>query len=288
MASCVFQLAASTRSRTLELVGIPYNNNTSTNVSYDEIKASVPENSKKTFDQFRKTYGSLTSRVNPKSLLEFIIDTMLTTPVLISSNFGSLFSLRKHRILNSIISFENLGKLCIFENCEEIASVVIYDKVKDLKIIYCIRHAKKIVAISGIFNESNDSFTIKLYHPYLVSITCGMDYLIGSLYRLDLSVYQHENEISENIKLKSLNSNYSSSSSDYSWEPIFRLDIERNESYLTSGQKKVHCINGVRRYVNDCCHSELNSNPHTFGSVASVMGTKCVINSLKDSDYYYL
>lgn len=160
---------------------------------------------------------------------------------------------------------------------------MINDKAKDLKMIYCMRHAKKIAAISDIFNYVNDSFTIKLYHPYLVSITCGMDYLIGSLYRSDSSVYQHENEIEKNIKRKSLDS-----SSDYNnWEPIFRLDIERNESYLTSGQK-VHCINGVRRYVNDCSHSELNSNPHTFGSVASVMSTKCVINALKDSDYYYL
>lgn len=132
---------------------MPFNNTKSTNVSYDETKAHVPENSKKTFDHFKKNYGGLTSRVNPKLLLEFIIDTMLTTPVLISSNFVSLYSLRKHKILNSIISFENLGKLCIFKECEKIASVVIYDKTKGLKTIYCMRHAKRIAAVSDIFNE---------------------------------------------------------------------------------------------------------------------------------------
>lgn len=274
-------MAAATGSRTLELVGMPFNNTKSTNVSYDEIKVHVPENSKKTFHHFKKNYGGLTSRVNPKLLLEFIIDTMLTTPVLISSNFVSLYSLRKHKILNYIISFENLGKLCIFEECEKRASVVIYDKTKGLKTIYCMRHAKRIAAVSDIFNEGNDLFTIKLYHPYLVSITCGMDYLLGSLYTIDSSMHDinlSENEIA-NIKRKSSDSDY--------WEPIFRLDIERNDSYLMSGQK-VHCINGIRRYVNDCSHTELNNNCHTFGSVASVLGTKCVLNSLKDTDYYYV
>lgn len=75
--------------------------------------------------------------------------------------------------------------------------------------------------------------------------------------------------------------------SDSEWEPVFRLDIERNNSYLMSGQK-VHSINGVRRYVTDCSHSELNNNVHTFGSIATVMCTKCVIHSLKNADYYLL
>lgn len=147
-------------------------------------------------------------------------------------------------------------------------------------------HAKKIAAMSDVFlDENNDLFTIKLYHPYLVSITCEMDYLLGSMYKIESSIYQHDVKANEyeSEKMKRKNN----MDSNDSWEPIFRLDIERNDSYLMSGQK-VHCINGVRRYVNDCSHSELNSNAHTFGSIASVMGTKCVLNSLKDSDYYFL
>lgn len=110
-----------------------------------------------------------------------------------------------------------------------------------------------------------------------------MDYLLGSVYKIESSIYQHDINLNEyeTEKMKRKNSD-----SDY-WEPVFCLDIERNDSYLMSGQK-VHCINGVRRYVNDCSHSELNNNFHTFGSVATVMCTKCVINSLKDTDYYFL
>lgn len=114
---------------------MPFNNIRSTNVTYDEIKGHVPENSKKTFNHFKNMYGSLTSRINPKSLIEFIVDTMIATPVLVSSNFVSLYSLRKNKILNSIISFENLGKVCALEDCKKIASVVIYDKKRNSKLI---------------------------------------------------------------------------------------------------------------------------------------------------------
>lgn len=48
------------------------------------------------------------------------------------------------------------------------------------------------VAVNDIFDEENDGFTIKLYHPYLVSITCEMDHLLGSIYRIESSIYQHD------------------------------------------------------------------------------------------------
>lgn len=283
IASCVFQLAASAKSRTLELVGMPFNNIKSMNVTYDDIKGHVPENSKKTFNHFKNIYGGLTSKINSKALIEFIIDTMTATPVLVSSNFVSLYSLRKNKILNSIISFENLGKICALEDCKKIASVVIYDKIRTSKTIYCMSHSKKIAAMSDIFvDENNDLFSIKLYHPYLVSITCDMDYLLGSVYKIESSIYQHDLKMNEYETEKMKKKNM-----DDTWEPIFRLDIERNNSYLMGGQK-VHCINGIRRYVNDCSHSELNTNAHTFGSIATVMGTKCVLHSLRDSDYYFV
>lgn len=61
---------------------------------------------------------------------------MSSTPILVSSNFVSLFSIRKNKILNSIISFENLGKTCQSEDCEKIAAIVIEDKAKGLKSIF--------------------------------------------------------------------------------------------------------------------------------------------------------
>lgn len=173
--------------------------------------------------------------------------------------------------------------MCSLEDCNKIASVVIYDKMKSSKVIYCMSHSKKIAAMTDVFlDENNDVFSIKLYHPYLVSITCDMDFLLGSIYKIESSMYQHDIKTSERetekMKLKN---------KDESWEPMLRLDIERNDSYLMGGQK-VHCINGMRRYVTDCSHTELNNNAHTFGSIASVLGTKCVLNSLKESDYYFL
>lgn len=223
-------MAAATRTRTLELTGMPYNNQRATNVSYNEIK--VPESSRKTFDQFRKSYGALSTKVNAKALLQFIIDTMLTTPILVSSNFVSLFSLRKNKILTSIISFENLGKTCQFKDCEKTASVVINDKTKGLKTILCMRHSKRIAAMEEIFDEEEhgSKFTIKLYHPYMVSITCEMYYMMGSSYRMMWSMCQHDMRLTEyeTDRLKRESCDDAAGSND-SWDPLFKLDIKRND-----------------------------------------------------------
>lgn len=60
-----------------------------------------------------------------------------------------------------------------------------------------------------------------------------MDYLLGSVYKIESSIYQHDINLNEyeTEKMKRKNSD-----SDY-WGPVFRLDIERNDSYLMSGQK---------------------------------------------------
>lgn len=189
--------------------------------------------------------------------------------------------MKKNKILNSIISYENIGKICTFKGCKTLASIIINDRAKGLKSILCMKHAKLTVAVNDIFDEENDGFVIKLYHPYLVSITCEMDHLPGSLYRIESSLYQHDTNMneSETEKMKSIEK-VKRINLESEWEPVFRLDIERNDSYSMSGQK-VHCINGVRRYVTDCSHSELNTNVHTFGSIATVMCTKCVIHALK-------
>lgn len=287
IASCVFQLAASTRARALELSGMPYSNQRCTNVSYNEIK--VPESSKKTFDHFRKAYGALSTKVNAKSLLEFIVDTMSTTPILVSSNFVSLFSLRKNKILNSIISFENLGKTCQFDDCSRIASIVVNDKVKGLKTILCMRHAKRAAAVEEMFADEGEQqqgskFTIKLYHPYMVSVTCEMDYMMGSVYRMKWSMCQHEMKLTEyeTDRLKRESCDSVPGSND-SWDPLFKLDIKRNEGYL---KQKVYCVAGLIRYVTDCPHTDLANNPHTFSAVATVLCTKCTVNSLKNTKCY--
>lgn len=186
------------------------------------------------------------------------------------------------------LSYEDVGKMCTFEGCRKLASIIINDRAKGLKSILCMKHAKLTVAVNGIFDEGNDGFIIKLYHPYLVSITCGIDHLLGSLYRIESSLYQHDTNMneSETGKMKNIEK-VKRANSDSGWESVFGLDIERNNSYLMSGQK-VHCVNGVRRYVTDCSHSELNTNVHSFGSIATVMCTKCVMHALKNADYYLL
>lgn len=210
---------------------------------------------------------------------------MTTTPILVSSNFVSLFSLRKNTILSSIISFENLGKSCQLEDCNKIASVVINDKVKGLKMIMCMRHAKRIAAIQEIFGEEEhgSKFTIKLYHPYMVSVTCEMDYIMGSVFRMRWSMCQHEMKLTkyETDRLKRENCDGAAGSND-SWDPLFRLDINRNDGYL---KQKIYCVTGVIRYVTDCPHADLTNNPHTFGAVATVL---CTALSLKNTKYYYV
>lgn len=214
---------------------------------------------------------------------------MTSTPVLVSSNFTSLFSLKKNKILNSIISYENAGKMCTFGECSKLASIIIYFREEGVKTVLCMKHAKLSMAVNEIFDEKNDRlFVVKLYHPYLMSVTYEMDYLLGSVYRLESSIYQHavsmsEEETEEMKRMEKVKKN----NLDSEWEPVFRLDIERNSGYAVSG-KKMHCINGVRRYVTDCSHSELNNNAYTFGSVATVICTKCVVHSLKNTDYYIL
>lgn len=277
-------MAAATRTRTLELTGIPYNNQRATNVSYNEVK--VPDCSTKTFEHFKKSYGTLTTKINAKALLEFIVDTMSTTPILISSNFVSLFSLRKNKILNSMISFENLGKHCNFDDCKKIASVVINDKAKSIKNIYCMKHSKRMAAVKDIFSDEDNvsQFTIKLYHPYMISITCEMDNIMGSAYRMKWSMCQHDTKITEydTYKLKRESCN---SDAGESWDPLFKLDIKRNEGY---SKQKVYSLSGAMRYVTDCPHVELSNNPHTSGAMATVLCTKCTINYLKNSKYYYV
>lgn len=219
---------------------MPYSNQRATNVTYSEIK--VPENSRKTFDHFEsESIGGIYSEH----------DVNHADP-----NFISLYSLRKNKMLNSIISFENLGKMCQFEDCKKIASVVNNDKVKGLKTILCMKHAKRIAAVHDIFSEENDlKFTIKLYHPYMVSITCEMDHMLGSVYRMKWSMCQHDVSLTEYETDKLKRNSCDSDSRD----PLFRLDVKRNDSYLMSKQK-VHCMNGIIRYVNDCSRTDLTNN----------------------------
>lgn len=212
---------------------------------------------------------------------------MSSTPILFSSNFVSLFSLRKNKILNSIISFENLGKTCQSEDCKKIAAIVIEDKAKGLKSIFCMRHAERIAAIKEIFGEEQEkcsTFTIKLYHPYLVSVKCEMDHMTGSVYRMRWSMAHHEMRLTEyeTDRLKRENSCDGVAGNDC-WDPLFRLDVKRNDGYP---KQKVYCVSGLIRYVTDCQHGELTKNQHTFGAVATVMCTKCIVNSLKNTKCY--
>lgn len=193
IASCIFQLSAYTRARALELVGVPFNNAKGKNSSYGEIR--VPESSRRTFEHFRKNYSKSNIRINAKSLLSFVIDTMQSTPILVSSNFVSLFSHRRNKILNSIISFESLGKTCYYGDCNKIASVVVEEKIKKSKKIFCMQHGKLFVVTNDCLltvEEEEGPYDVRLYHPYMLSLTCELESLTASIYRMESSIHQHD------------------------------------------------------------------------------------------------
>lgn len=273
LSSVVLQVAASTINTALDLSGIPYNCKTWKNESYKQLSSTFLK--KQNFLSMFSKYSTNEVPITPNKLLRYIILNCPSIPIITSSNFGELYSNKKDKFLNSIVCFDNFGKQC--NKCDTYAGIIVNKKNTSTKHLLCMHHGLEYM-VQYIDNQNNiNEYTIKLYHPYFVSISATIDRVTVSCYNMDNSI-NHHNNITKQIKNRCVE-----------WSPLFRFNVPKsieketlnNSTYFTT---RVSYLNNARKSIIDCNHGEY-TNGHNSQSMAALYSSKCLLQALADQPY---
>lgn len=272
LSSVVLQVAASTINTALDLSGVPYNCKTWKNESYKQLSSTFLK--KQIFLSMFSKYSTNDVPITPYKLLRYIILNCPSIPMITSSNFGELYSNKKDKFLNSIVCFENFGKQC--NKCDTYAGIIVNKKNTSTKHLLCMHHGLEYM-VQYIDNQNNtNEYTIRLYHPYFVSISATIDRVTVSSYNMDNSINHHSTD--NQIKNRCIE-----------WSPLFRFNVPKsieketlnNSTYFTT---RVSYLNHARKSIINCSHGEY-TNAHNSQSMAALYSSKCLLQALADQPY---